>query len=462
MFGKIGFLSIWIGLGAASLSVCVASARSASPVPAIPAMGTTTPSTAATAGSTSFHPAMLNDLAELAFIKAKIASGTEPWKSAYAKMKANKVAALGYAAKPRDTVECGSYSNPDYGCSDESNDSKAAYSDALLWIFTGDTAYAAKSAGILDAWSGILKRHTNSNAPLQASWTGAVFPRAAQILRSTYPAWAAANQARFSRMLDTAFFPLIRDGNPTYNGNWELSYIEALMAGGIFNGDTSAYNRGVFLWRKRAPAYFYLKSDGAQPVKPYGTTSFDNAQKLVTYWYDPGVWPDGLSQETCRDFGHTQMGLAAMVNAAEIAWHQGLDLYSGEADRITAAMEFHAGLLLGNAPPAGLCGDSLGLSTGATWEIAYNHFHNRMGRDLPLTKQWILAKVRPSGIGTHMAWETLTHAELGTVAESVEKPGTGSARGTFRSGLALRDDDLVLLRDGMAYTLAGRRIPATR
>jgi Alginate lyase len=439
MLGKISFLSVCIGLGAVALSA-----------------------SAAPAASAPFRPALLNSSAELDFIKGKIAAGAEPWKSAFTKMKANRVASLTYAAKPRDTVECGSYSNPDYGCSDESNDSKAAYSDALLWIFTGNEAYAAKSAEILDAWSGMLKRHTNSNAPLQAAWTGAVFPRAAQILRNTYPGWPAANQARFSRMLDTAFFPLIRSGNPTYNGNWELSYIEALMAGGIFNADTAAYNRGVFLWRKRVPAYFYLKSDGAQPVKPYGTTSFDNAQKLVTYWYNPGVWPDGLSQETCRDFGHTQMGLAAMVNAAEIAWHQGLDLYSGEADRITTAMEFHAGLLSGNAPPAGLCGDSLGLSTGATWEIAYNHFHNRMGRDLPLTMKWILATVRPSGIGTHMAWETLTHAELGSVADAVAKPRAGLAGETFRTGLALQDADLVLLRDGMAYTLAGKRIPAAR
>lgn len=408
-----------------------------------------------------FAPALLNSIAELDSLKARIAAGVEPQANAFQKARSSRFAAPAYAAHPRDTVACGSYSNPDYGCSDESDDSKAAYTQALIWKFTGDTAYAARAAAILDAWSERLKAHTLSNAPLQAGWTASVFVRAAVILRATYPAWGAGAQARFGAMLDSAFLPLIRDGRPTTNGNWELTFIEAMMAIGVFDSDTAAFNKGVFLWRKRVPAYFYLKSDGPLPVKPYGVPASYTDSQLVDHWYDPRVWPDGLCQETCRDFGHTQMGLAAMIDAAEIALHQGLDLYSEFADRITAAMEFHAGLLLGGKPPAGLCGDSLTLSMGQTWEIAYNHFHNRMGRSLPLTDQLIREKIRPSGTGTHMAWESLTHGGLGALRPDAVRPPArrkperrGPARG---AALILLGGGLAWMRDGKVYGLDGKR-----
>jgi hypothetical protein len=196
-------------------------------------------------------------------------------------------------------------------------------------------------------------------------------------------------------------------------------------------------------------------------VKPYGTTAFDNSASLINRWYDPKVWPDGLSQETCRDLGHVQLGLAGMINTAEIAWHQGLDLYSGVADRVTTAMEFHAGLLLGGKAPAGLCGDVLsGVKVGATWEIAYNHFHNRMGRDLPLTRKLILEQARPTGTSTHMAWETLTHAELGAIT-GLEASRPGIVRGNgVGTGLALRGNSLIVLRNGQTYSLQGKRMEA--
>jgi hypothetical protein len=47
-----------------------------------------------------------------------------------------------------------------------------------------------------------------------------------------------------------------------------------------------------------------------------------------------------------------------------------------------------------------------------TWEIAYNHFHNRLGQDLPKMAA-VLARLRPTGVNHHMAWETLTHAGVG-------------------------------------------------
>lgn len=415
---------------------------------------------ASAAGAQAFRPALLNDAAELAFIKGRIQAGSEPWKTAFDKLKAASSAKLDYAPKPRETVECGSYNVPNNGCTDESNDSKAAYAHALLFAFTGTAAHAAKSAAILDAWSSTLKAHTNTNAPLQSSWIAPLFCRAAVILRESYPAWDKASRDRFSALLNTAYLPLIKNGNPTYNGNWELSYIEALLSIGVFNGDTASFNKGVFLWRKRTPAYFYLKSDGPRPVKPYGTTKFDNTASFNTYWYDPQVWPEGLAQETCRDFGHTQMGLAAMANTAEIALHQGIDLYAGEADRIITGMEFHANLMLGAKPPAGLCKDSLNFSNQATWEIAYNHFHNRMGRELPFTRRLIAEKLRPTTTGTHMAWESLTHGELGkTLSNAILRPVRSRAFGELEISPVGTVFQRTIGHKGRSYMPSGRLLP---
>lgn len=64
-------------------------------------------------------------------------------------------------------MECGSYSNPNNGCTDEREDAIAAYTDALAWYLTGDARYAQKSIQLMDAWSATIQGHTNSNAPLR-------------------------------------------------------------------------------------------------------------------------------------------------------------------------------------------------------------------------------------------------------------------------------------------------------
>jgi hypothetical protein len=49
-----------------------------------------------------------------------------------------------------------------------------------------------------------------------------------------------------------------------------------------------------------------------------------------------------------------------------------------------------------------------------TWEIAYNHFHDRMGFKLPKMAA-VLPTNRPTGGDHQMIWETLTHAGLGSI-----------------------------------------------
>jgi hypothetical protein len=48
------------------------------------------------------------------------------------------------------------------------------------------------------------------------------------------------------------------------------------------------------------------------------------------------------------------------------------------------------------------------------WEIGNNEYATCDGASLPQTAK-LIAKIRPTGADHHMIWETLTHAEVGSV-----------------------------------------------
>jgi hypothetical protein len=279
----------------------------------------------------------------------------------------------------------------------------AAYAQAMLWYVTGDEAYAKTAIEIMNAWSATLKGHSDSNGPLQQGWAGAEWPRAAEIIRHTYTGWAAADVARFETMLRTYYLPGVINGSGA-NGNWELTMIDAAIGIGVFLDDKATFDKAVAMWRERVPAYFYLSSDGPKPVPaPRGSTN----------WQGATVFMDGIAQETCRDLTHTQYGIASAMYVAETALIQGVDLYKEEEKRLATTVEFHAAFLDGAAVPAWLCGGTLnGVTPRPTWEIAYNHFATRLGMSLPHTKN-LVAKIRPTGGDHHMAWESMSHAQVG-------------------------------------------------
>lgn len=360
-----------------------------------------------TAGQTFKHPAVLVAHSQLDVIKTK-RSASEPWEAAYKAMMAHKYASLSYTAKPWKVVECGSSSNPNHGCSDERENAGAAYTHALIYYFTGDEKHASKAIEIMDDWSAVITGHNNSNAPLQTGWSGAVWPRAGEIIKHSNVTWT--QRARFENMLKKVYLPEVRVGAPNKNGNWELVMIEAAGAIAVFLDDKDEFDHAVSMWRKRVPAYFYLKSDGSHPVPPPGGNK-DTTEKIIEYWQGQSTFNDGLAQETCRDFGHTTWGIAAAVNMAETAYHQGVDLYKEGHDRLVKSMEFHANYIMGASVPDWLCGGKVTLGTTPTWEIGYNHYHNRLNTSMPHTNDLILKKLRPTGAEYFTVFETLTHAE---------------------------------------------------
>ncbi len=411
------------------------------------------------------HPGALNTLPELNKIRDKIAAGEEPWKSAFEKLLASPYAQRSYSARPARSVTKGITE------ATEMRDAVAAYTQALLWVFTNEEWHAEKAAQIIDAWSGTLTDFEGLNWYLDPAWAAAPLVEAAEILHATYPSWRGAS--RLAKMFNDLFLPILHDRMAF--GNRELAVCNALVAIGVFSEDRAAFYEGIDHWLSYIRSYFYIKADGAEARKTdYWLTSPSDAfyKKLDaghlpadwTSWIDlatavknqgddktwvsksadelwkhPGTYLPGYTPETGgRDLAHTESAFVSAVNVAEIAWHQGIDLYSVAAPRLTVFMETMASIRLGEPIPQAAYGGQLDLGNGLspTYEIAYNHLHNILHIDLPKTRQLIETVIRQMGptvmeppfppqfpaslranrlwaqAGWIANWETLTHGEL--------------------------------------------------
>ncbi|WP_372665353.1 alginate lyase family protein [Amycolatopsis kentuckyensis] len=364
-----------------------------------------TPAPAAPATFT--HPGVLVSRPQLDFVKTQVNAGAQPWKAAYDQAVSSSYASLSRTPKPRAVVECGSYSNPNYGCTDEREDAIAAYTDALIWYISGDARYAQKAIALMDAWSATITSHTNSNAPLQTGWAGSSWPRAAEIIKYTYSSWP--NSGRFGTMLRNVYLNKIINGSNS-NGNWELSMMEAAVGISVFLEDKTNFDKAVTRYRNRVAAYVYLSSDGALPKTVPGS-GLSSRDQIVGYWQGQSTFVDGLTQETCRDFTHTGYGIAAIADVAETLRIQGQDVYGTDVgERLRQALGFQSKYQLGTAAPSWLCGGSLKLGLGPVTEVGFNALHTRLGIAMTNT-QTLTERQRPAGSNNlFVAWQTLTHA----------------------------------------------------
>jgi hypothetical protein len=362
----------------------------------------------ATAAPPTFtHPGVLVSRPMLDFVRGKVNANAQPWRAAYDQMAASTYASLSRTPKPRAVVECGPYSNPNLGCTDERQDAIAAYTLALMWYFTQDSRYATKAIQIMDAWSATITDHTNSNAPLQTAWSGVSWAQAAELIKYAYGNWP--NSGRFGTMLRNVYLPRIVNGSTSSNGNWELVMMEATLGISVFLEDRAVYDRAVAKYRTRVPAFVYIAADGALP-KPPPNSGIDTRDEIIRYWHEQSTFSEGLAQETCRDFGHTGFGIASIANFAETTRIQGQSLYPEIGDRLRTALGFHSRYEL-QAPPSWLCGGTVDRGLGPVTEVGYNHLNTRLGITMPNTKTYTESH-RPQGTNhLFVSWQTLTHAQ---------------------------------------------------
>jgi Alginate lyase len=367
---------------------------------------------------TFVHPGAMETQAELDFVKARITEGAEPWTSAFGKLKALATAYTRTEA-PADGAEAA-----------QKADGRKAYANALAWSLTGESKYADQAIAVLNVWGKTFLGYTlppaneGNQSQLNAAWIGALLGPAAELMRG-YSGWKPEDLESVQNMFRSKFYPLLNQMSP-WNGNVDLTQIDAMMNIAVFNEDETLFDAALERLKKRDTAYFFLSTDRAG-ARTYGGS--DEAAWSDANGNPPTAWVDGLTQETCRDNGHhAQYAMASAFHAAEIAWHQGTDVYTPNAKRYTAALELLATqILTGNMQ--GTCQDSVATkSLFDTWEIGYTHFHGRKGVDLPNTKRLIAEKIRPKGISDwNIFFETLTHADL-------EEPRTGIKAGMKRSG----------------------------
>ncbi|WP_433163266.1 alginate lyase family protein [Kribbella sp. CA-247076] len=354
------------------------------------------------------HPGVGVSRAQLDFVRAKVQAGAQPWTNAFNQAKNSKYGSLTRTPKPRAVVECGSYSNPNYGCTDEREDAIAAYTDALLWYITRDDRYAQKAIQLMDAWSATIRDHTNSNAPLQTAWSASSWPKAAEIIKHAYGNWP--NSGRFATMLRNVYLPEIINGSNS-NGNWELSMTEAIQGIGVFLEDRAVYDKAISLYRVRVPAFVYLESDGPLPkTKP--SQNLNTREKIIAYWQGQDTFVNGLTQETCRDFTHTGYGISSISHVLETSRIQGIDLYPEFGERLRHALGFQSRWERNLEPvPSWLCDGSVHRGLGPITEVGFNALHTRLGIAMTNT-QALTESRRPAGSNNlFVAWETLTHAE---------------------------------------------------
>jgi hypothetical protein len=344
------------------------------------------------------HPGAVNGKADLDFAKEMIVAGKQPWTKAFNQMKGM---AKG-GASPMEWID----SHDDAGdAAISKDDALKTYANALTWYFTGQEIYAKQAIALLNAWS-ILQGFNNGTDQdkLHAGWIGSLFGPAAEIMRA-YPGWAAADMAKVQEMFRRAYYPQLKTVS-TWNGNVDLAQIEALMNIAVFNEDSVEFYQGIKRLQLRNPAYFYLAADPGSS-RNYGGSSYPGS------WSAPTKWVDGITQETCRDNNHhAQFALASAIHAAEVAWNQGIDIYTENTERYTAAMELMATQMLTGKMQGTCTDDNATTNIFDTWEMGYYHYHHRKGLSLPNSEAVIKDLIRVKGTSQlNIFYETLTHAD---------------------------------------------------
>ena len=99
---------------------------------------------------TSFvHPGILQNQADLDYMKSQIQKGIEPWKTTFENLK--KESAIDFKAQAFTHVVRGSYGRKGQGHKELSASAKEAYRQALLWYITEDKSHATKANEIINA-----------------------------------------------------------------------------------------------------------------------------------------------------------------------------------------------------------------------------------------------------------------------------------------------------------------------
>ncbi|OQP66839.1 hypothetical protein A3860_00265 [Niastella vici] len=347
---------------------------------------------------TFVHPGGLHTQADLDRMKSKVAASTHPWIDDWNLLITDSKAQNTYGAAPR--------ANMGANRQRADADAHAAYLNAIRWYISGDTTFAECAKRNLDGWSAAVNQvPTGTDIPGLMGIAVMDFALAAEVLR-IYPHWADTSFTRFKTMMNTYLYPVCHDFLTNHNGtcgthyfaNWDACNVGALISMGVLLDDTAKFNEGVT----------YYKSGVGN----------GNIMNAVTYIHPNGM---GQWQESGRDQAHAMLGLGFLAYACQVAYNQGIDIFSYSSNRLLAGAEYNAAYNLWKwvpyEPYVNCDGWNLfypainghgHLDNKPIFELLYNHYAVLKGLSAPNVKS-AAQIVRPEvGDLDHLGYGTLT------------------------------------------------------
>ncbi|MBO9561484.1 MAG: alginate lyase family protein [Niastella sp.] len=348
------------------------------------------------------HPGVDQSAKDLAYVKAQVLKGVQPYKEAFDRLKAATDTPFTVVAHAH--VLRGPYGKPNIGGNDLSKCAAMAYNYALVWYITGDKQYGSKAIEILDTWSPVLWHLDYNDAKLLAAWTGHALCNAAEILRYNNAGWSKEGIGRFTAMLMDVYCPLLRYYYPQANGNWDGAIIHSILAMAIFTDNRPMFNNAI-------DHYLHAPVNGS----------------LFKY-----IYPSGQCQESTRDQGHVQLGLGEFAGAAQVAFTQGVDLFAVGDNRLGLGYEYTAQFVLGGKPHCyGVISERV-KELRDDYEAVYRHYAAQ-GIELPYTKQAadnirpkasrsVLTALRAPNGKPFVKGKTPVASSIGYVAGATDRP----------------------------------------
>ncbi|SDP14842.1 Alginate lyase [Mucilaginibacter sp. OK268] len=356
------------------------------------------------------HPGLLSNDKDIARIKMGLTTGQPDIKAGFEELSRHPQSQFTYQLQGPLTMVG---RNPTVGQGAYDNDANAAFQNALMWAITGDIRHAKKAIEIVNAWSNTLTAITGKDAVLMAGLGPFKMVNAAELLRYTNSGWTKNEILRTEKHFREIIYPVIQNYAPFANGNWDSAALKTAMSIAIFCNDHQIFENTLDYYQRGA-------GDGS----------------LTNYIINDS----GQSQESGRDQSHTQLGIAHLADCCEMAWHQGLDLYGLQNNRLLKGFEYTAKYNLGYDVPFTptidrtgkyrhyhISGDTRG-RLRAVYEEVYNHYVRRRGQQAPFSAE-AAARLRPESQGAPGA----DHTGFGTLLYSRLYPDSITASVPYRS-----------------------------
>jgi fibronectin type 3 domain-containing protein len=331
------------------------------------------------------HPCIPSSVQDLDAIKANL--DKEPWKTGFAILA---------GGSPLDYKMRGPFSevtrNPNLHLAEWAGDMSMVYNFARMWYFTGNNAYAQKAHDILIAWANTQTIMGGNQAGLALGDLAIAYGGGSSILRGTWPGWTDADTATVKNYFLNVLWPAcaasVQVVGPANKGDINLMSGIAIAA---FCDDTEKFNFIINTYRTYPGAGL------------------------------PNILPTGEMGETGRDAGHAYGGLLGKAFVAEVAWQQGIDLFSEGDNRLLACAEYYCRNIFETDNPFVPYGtvDALYVNNAegpyganrAALNIIQNAYKNRKGIPTP----WIDRKL-PEQIVDNYNWMFAKSSDFSTAA----------------------------------------------